>query len=224
MENLVIVGSSGHAKVVIDVVEREGRYRIVGLLDRFRRRGEETLGYPVLGQEEDLAQLRSRHELAGALVAIGDNHVRATVVSQIRAACPDLPFVRAVHPRANIARQVELGEGAVVMAGASVGPGCSVGAFCIVNTNASLDHDSIMGEFASLAPRASTGGNCRIGAHSAIGIGAVVLQGVTIGEQTVLGASATALHDIASFTVAYGTPARSIRTRGPGDDYLKRTR
>ncbi|MFN0164711.1 MAG: transferase, partial [Burkholderiales bacterium] len=36
MDNVIVIGSSGQAKVVIDVVRREGRRNIVGLLDRFR--------------------------------------------------------------------------------------------------------------------------------------------------------------------------------------------
>jgi sugar O-acyltransferase (sialic acid O-acetyltransferase NeuD family) len=220
MDNIVIIGSAGHAKVVIDIVQQEGRYNIVGLLDRHRMVGEETLRYRVLGKEETLPELTKIHSLKGVIVAIGDNFNRSKVVSRVRGICPDLAFVSSVHPKASIATDVSIGEGTVIMAGVSVNSCCSIGRFCILNTNSSLDHDSIMEDFSSLAPRATTGGNCRIGSYSAISIGAVVIHGVHIGNNTVVGAASLVLKPIDSFIVAYGSPAKVIRKRKPGDKYL----
>jgi sugar O-acyltransferase (sialic acid O-acetyltransferase NeuD family) len=220
MDSIVIIGSSGHAKVVIDIVQQEGKYKIVGLLDRYRKAGEETLGYQVLGKEETLAELNKTRSLKGVIVAVGDNFDRAKVVSRVRRICPDLPFVSSVHPKASIATDVSIGEGTVIMAGVSVNPSCSIGRFCILNTNSSLDHDSIMEDFSSLAPRATTGGHCRIGSYSAISIGAVLIRGVHIGNNTVVGAASLVLEPIDSFVVAYGSPAKVIRKRKPEDKYF----
>ena len=220
MDSIVIIGSSGHAKVIIDIVEQEGRYKIAGLLDRNRKAGEQILGYPVLGQEEDLPRLMANHSIRGAIVAIGDNFVRSKVVDRLREVCPQLPFVSAIHPKASVARDVFIGEGTVIMAGVIVNPCCAIGPFCILNTNASLDHDSVMKDFSSIAPRVTTGGNCEIGDYAAVGIGAVLSHGVHIGKHVVIGASATVLKNIDPFKVAYGTPARIIHDRKPGDKYL----
>jgi sugar O-acyltransferase (sialic acid O-acetyltransferase NeuD family) len=220
MDNIVIVGSSGHAKVIIDIVQQAGKFRIVGLLDRFRDVGEKTLGYPVLGKEEDLPELIKAHALTGVIIAIGDNFVRAKVASRIKEISPDLSFPAAVHPTASIAMEVSIGEGTVVMAGVSINPCCSVGQFCILNTHASLDHDSMLEDFASLAPGATTGGTCRIGPYSAIGIGAVLLTAIHVGEHSVIGAGSLVTKSVEPFVVAYGTPARKIRSRQPGGRYL----
>lgn len=220
MDNIVIIGSSGHAKVIIDIVQQEGRYHIAGLLDRFRKVDEQTLGYRILGKEEDLPELTKIHFLKGAIVAIGDNFVRSQVVSRIRELCPGLPFVSAVHPKASIATEVSLGEGSVIMSGVSINPCSSVGQFCILNTNSSLDHDSAMEHFSSLAPGVTLGGNCKIGKYSAISIGAVMIHGVHVGEHSVIGAGSLVIKNIESFVVAYGTPAKIIRSRQPGDKYL----
>lgn len=220
MTNIIVVGSSGHAKVIIDIVQQAGQYQIAGLLDRFRAVGEETLGYQVLGQEEDLPELVARYSIAGAIVAVGDNFNRARVVSRIAEICPDLPFVSAIHPRATIATDVSIGAGSVVMAGAIINPSCTVGRFCILNTRASLDHDSVLGNFASLAPGSIVGGGCRIGEYSAVGIGAVLGHGVRVGEHAVIGAASLLLKPVEAFVVAYGSPARIVRHRQAGDRYL----
>ena len=220
MENIVVIGASGHAKVIVDMVEREGKYRIAGLLDQDRPVGNEALGYEILGKEEDLPRLIEDHSLTGAILAVGDNFTRSKVASAVAAACPGLAFPTAVHPKATVGRDVTVGQGTVVMAGVTVNPCCSIGHFCILNTNASLDHDGVMGDFSSLAPGATIGGDVRIGAFTAVGIGATVVHGVQIGEHTVIGAGSTVLGDVDAYRVAYGTPARIVRDREAGRKYL----
>ena len=77
-----------------------------------------------------------------------------------------------------------------------------------------------MEDFSSLAPRVATGGNCRIGEFSAINIGAVLSNGTSVGEHAVLGAGSTLLEDLASFKMAYGTPAKVVRDRQIGEPYM----
>lgn len=220
MDNIVIIGSSGHAKVIIDIVQKEGKFNIVGLVDPYRAVGEQTLEYSILGKEEDLPELMNDHSLKGVIVAIGDNFIRSKVAAEVKELCPALAFVSTIHPATSIAADVRIGEGSVIMAGATVNSCSSVGRFCILNTNSSFDHDSRMEDFASLAPNVTTGGNCHIDEYSAIGIGAVLTHGIDIGEHTVIGAGSLVMHSIESFVVAYGSPARVVRNRQPGDKYL----
>lgn len=220
MDNIVIVGSSGHAKGVIDIVQRERRFRIVGLVDDFRPVGEQTLGYSILGRKDDLRLLRELHALKCVVVAVGDNVARQKLVEYIGERCPGLGFVSAIHQSASIGIGATIGEGSIVMAGATISPSARIGRHCIVNTRASFDHDSVLADFASLAPGVVTGGNCHVGAFSAICIGAVLVHGVAIGEHSVVGAGSVVTRSIGSFVVAYGSPARAVRTRRAGDKYL----
>lgn len=220
MDSIIIVGSSGHARVVIDIVEQEKRYKIAGLLDGFRAAGEETLGYKILGKEEDLPALVKKHLIKGILIAIGDNFARSTVLDRVQKICPELRLVSAIHPKSAISRDVSIGDGTVVMAGASVNPCSTIGRGCILNTNSSLDHDCNVSDFASLAPGVSVGGTCKIGGFSALGIGAAVIQNISVGEHSVIGAGATVLRNVGDYKVAYGTPAKVIRERPAGEKYL----
>jgi sugar O-acyltransferase (sialic acid O-acetyltransferase NeuD family) len=220
MDCLFVVGSSGHAGVVIDIVEQADRYRIAGLLDDFAAAGETRHGYPVLGRLDELPRLSEEHGAAGIIVAIGDNFARGEVVCRVARLAPKLPFVSAVHPAATLARRVEIGPGAAVMAGAGIGRNSVVGAHCVVNSAASVDHDNVLERFSSVGPGAVTGGRVRIAEFGVVALGARVLEGRRIGAHAVLGASATATHDIPDGVVAYGTPARVVRSRQPGDRYL----
>ena len=218
MREIVVVGGSGHAKVILDILEQANCYRVIGLVDSFKEPGTTLMGYRVLGSEEQILELL-RNGIIGGIVAIGHNWIRSRMVERILQLAPDFEFISAIHPSARIGRDVEIGRGVAIMAGVSVNPGTRIGDFCFLNTNASVDHDNILGEYSCLQPNAATGGNVRIGAFSAISMGATIIHGVSIGRHTVIGAGSTVLSDIPDCVVAYGTPCRVIRGRQPDENY-----
>ena len=220
MGNLIIFGAQYQAKVVIDIVERVGEHKIVGLIDNVKPVGASLLGHNILGVDANLFEIISKYEVTHALVGIGDNFRRWKVAQFLRTNFPTVHIATAIHPSAVIAKDVEIGEGTSVMAGAIINPSCRVGRFCIVNTRASLDHDCVMGDFSTLGPGVVTGGNCSLGRWSAIGIGAALKHGVSVGEHSVVGGGSMVMRNIEPKMVAYGVPARQIRPRRPGDKYL----
>jgi len=215
----VVVGASGHAKVIIDILERQDVCRIVGLIDTFKPPGTTLMGYEVIGPEECIPHLLAGRRITGGIIAIGHNWKRKQVAERIRKSAPELVFVNAIHPSVRIAREVELGSGIAIMAGVSVNPGTRIGDGCFLNTNASVDHDNVLGEFSCLQPNSATGGNVSIGPFSAISIGAAVIHGLSIGAHTVVGAGSTVLADLPDLVIAYGTPCRVIRRRNAEDSY-----
>jgi sugar O-acyltransferase (sialic acid O-acetyltransferase NeuD family) len=219
-KRLFVFGASGHAKVTIDILRLCGGVLIVGLLDDFKPIGFECAGIPVLGSLTDFPALAAEQLDAAMVVAIGDNWRRNKIVERVRALLPTTTFPSAIHPSAQIAADVSIGEGTVIMAGAVVNTGSRIGDFCIVNTRSSLDHDSKMDQYSSLGPAVTTGGNVSIGAYSNVGMGAILLPEVNVGRHTVVGAGALVLKSIPDFMVSYGAPARLIHSRKPGDRYL----
>ena len=217
---VLVIGCSAQARVVLDILEQNPEYQVVGLLDSYRGATEEVLGYRVLGSDEDLPAMVDAGICDSVLVAIGDNWVRGRVVERIKRLIPAVRFVSAIHPFSQISKNVVIGEGTVIMPGVVVNTGCRIGEFCILNTSSSLDHDSVMESFSSLAPRAVTGGTVTIGTYTAVAIGAVISHSIRIGKHTVIGAGATVVRDIPEGVVAYGTPAKVIRKRNPQDPYL----
>jgi acetyltransferase-like isoleucine patch superfamily enzyme len=55
----------------------------------------------------------------------------------------------------------------------------------------------------------------RIGAHAFIGVGAIVLPGVTIGDEAVVAAGSVVVHDVPPATVVAGNPAQIVRAVTP---------
>ena len=220
MQKIYVIGSSGHAKVVIDIIEQGCKYEIVGLLSRDQAAGEFVFGYEILGKQEEIPALLEEYPAEGVFVAVGDNATRAKVAKFLEENVPQLEIVSAIHTSAILGKDVNIGAGTVVMAGTVINPSSKIGQYCIINTRASIDHDCSIGNFTSLAPGVTMGGDCTIGEFCAIGIGATVLHGIQIGEQTVIGAKALVNKNIPPFSVAYGTPAKVVRQRKAGERYL----
>ena len=220
MLNIIVIGSSGHAKVVIDSIEKENKYEIIGLLDRFKDVGSSSFGYKIIGKEEDLPNLIKLYKIEGGFIAIGDNFIRYTVYNKISQNIPQFNFIKVIHPSAQIARDVVIGKGTVILANTTISSEATVGNFCIINNNSSLDHDSKMLDYSSLAPGSSIGGNAKIGLFTAVSLGAKVIHGITIGDHTIIGSGSTVVKNIPKYVVAYGTPAKVIRGRFSGEKYL----
>ena len=217
---LLIVGASGHAKVVLDAVRAAGTLAVAGLVDRDHSEGETVFGAPILGNDREIPRIVRAHDVDCVIIAVGDNWTRAQLVQSLSAEMPSISFATIVHPSTCVAAGVELGEGTVVFAGAVLNAGTRVGRHCIINTNASVDHDGVLGDFVTVAPGATLGGNVTVGEHSTIALGANVIHSVSIGRHTILGAGATAITDLPDQSVAVGLPARVVRSRLPGEPYL----
>jgi len=217
---VAVIGGGGHGSVVIDIIEKLPQFTLVGILDSKLPPGTLILGYPVLGTPDSIKEIACIHDIEGVFIAIGDNWTRSKLVDQIRYQVESLQFPTGIHPSALIGKNVTIGKGTVVMAGAVVNSNSTIGDFCILNTRCSLDHDTYLGDFVSFGPKSCTGGAAAIGSFSAICLGANVIDRITIGEHTVIGAGSTVLHNQPPCIVAYGTPARKIHDRQPGDTYL----
>jgi len=202
---LVVIGASGHAKVVIDIVEREGRYAISHLLDDNQAlHGKTFFGYRVAGAAADIGG----SEKPLAIVAIGDNGVRQRIASALRDS--GIELARAVHPQAQIGRGATVGAGTVVMAGAVVNSDTVVGENVIINTGATIDHDCVIGDGAHIAPGAHLCGGVRVGSGTFVGAGTVIIPGVRVGANAVIGAGSTLLKDVSENARAAGSPAKRL--------------
>lgn len=222
---LVILGSGGHAKSVANVA-LSGGYRLHAFIDSKnkpenpKQNTQTLMGAPVLGDVSELgdAQELMRFHFA---IGVGDNFLREKIYLELSKTFSKLVFPALVHASAVLSAEVDLAEGCVLMPHAVVGPCSQVGRFCLLNTQCSMDHDSTLADFSSLAPGAITGGRVTVKARTAVSLGARVKQGVTLGHDSVLGANSYLDQDLPDCVIAYGTPAKVIRERKPGDPYLK---
>lgn len=220
MEKIIVLGAGGLAKRILDIVERAGDREIVGLIAPGRAVGDRVYGYPVLGDDDQLATIVGRHGVDGAVVAIGDNWRRAAVARAAGAAVPGLRFVSVIHPSAQVARGATIGGGVIVSALAVLDADARVGELAFIDAGAVVCHDAVVGQFASIGSRVAVCGATRVGDYTAIGVGATLIHRVSVGEHTVIGAGSTVTRDVPALSVATGSPARVVRHRQQGEPYL----
>ena len=205
LETIFIFGASGHAKVVIDLVEREGRYAIGGLFDDNQTLwGREVFGYKVLGGIAALAD-----DGSVLLIAIGNNVIRHKLSIVLRQR--GFAFGRAIYPSAAVSRGVTIGQGSVVMAGVVINADTNIGEHVIINTSASVDHDCVVGETAHIAPGVHLCGGVRIGERTLAGAGSTVIPNIRVGCDVVIGAGATVVENVPDHVLVAGTPARIVK-------------
>ena len=223
VRRVMVVGGSGHACCVVDAAQAGSTLEVVAIVDDGTGAdgaSGDVLGVPIVGGTDLVAAWRDDGRIDGVVVGIGDNHTRLAVAQRLSGSVLGVVFDVVVHPTASVAASARLDAGAVVLAGASVGPQAVVAAHALLGAQANLDHDATMAAGSSLGPGALTGGTVSIGRATAVAMGAIVRHGLTIGDDSVLGAGAVLTHSIPDRVVAWGSPAEVKRTRQPGDRYL----
>lgn len=220
MKNILIVGASGHSKMIIDIIHKNKNYNIIGLVDSFKKIGDIIYNYKIIGKVTDVEVLRKELDVYGVVIGIGDNITRKSIKEQIQDVSPKLEFISVIHPSAILTDDIFIPQGTTVMAGVIINADAKIGEFCILNTNSSLGHDSTMANFSSLASGSTIGGNVNIGFCSAICLKASIIHNVNIGNHTVIGAGALVLKSIGDYKQAVGVPIDKIKDRKYNSKYL----
>ena len=189
---LFVLGTGGHAKVVIEAL-RSGGARPYACLDK----GEEGALDGVSPRSVALAN------------GVGTGPARRRLFERFRAKGFRFPPVTAAS--AVVARSAVVDEGAQILTRAVIHPDARIGANAVVNTAAIVEHDCVVGDHAFVGPGAVLCGEVVIGMGAFIGAGAVILPGVRVGADAVVGAGTVATRDVAAGVKVCGVPARSMR-------------
>lgn len=200
---LIIIGASGHGKVVADLAEKCG-YLVKGFLDD-NPKIEEHFGYPVLGEVQIVEEWDAEKDWKTCkfVIAIGENTIRRKIAQRYR----KLQFATLVHPAAVLGKGVCLGAGTVVMAGAVINADAKVGDHCIINTGAIIEHDCMIRDYTHISPGAVVAGTVKIGGMCHIGAGAVVRNNITVCEGVTVGVGAAVVKNILEPGIYVGVPA-----------------
>ena len=209
---ILIIGAGGHALAVWDACLSAG-FTPIGFVDPSQT-SPRVEGLPILSNlsEIDLSEV-------GVALGIGHNFAREQATISLLGKYPGVRMPIVVHQTAWVSPSATLDAGTIVMAQASVGPFATCGRGALLNTAASLDHESQLGDFASLGPGARTGGQVIVGARTMVGLNSGILQGISIGSDAVIGGQSLVRTDIPAETVAFGVPCVPVKTRLATDDY-----
>jgi len=179
VKDIVLIGGGGHCKAVIDVVEQEGRFNIIGIIDKSELCGKKILGYQIIGNDSELNNLVK--QCKSALIAIGQIRSPSSRINLFDAVLR-LGFIlpSVVSPRAYVSQHASIGMGSIIMHDAIVNAGAMVGDNCIINTKSIVEHGAIIGDHCHISTNAVINGDVVIGNGSFIGSGAISKEGIKI--------------------------------------------
>lgn len=201
---LIIIGASGHGKVVADIAIKMNKWKRIAFLDDDDSI-KDSMGLEVIGKTIDFFLYKDE---ADFFVAIGNNSTREKIQEKLIA--EKISIVTLIHPTAVIGTDVEIDIGTVIMAGVVINNSCKIGKGCIINTCSSLDHDNVIEDYVHISPGARTAGNVFIGRSTWLGIGSIVSNNVNICNGCIIGAGAVVVKDIAEPGTYVGVPVRRI--------------
>lgn len=205
---LIIIGAGGHGKVAADCAEDMQAYDSIIFLDS--KKGLEAVNrWPVCGLPENFEQFVNQN--TAFFVAIGHNVTRQIWLEKL--AIQQANIATLIHPSAVIGSDVKITEGSLLLAQTAINIDSHIGAGCIVNTGATIDHDCVIGQCVHIAPGTHLAGNVQLGDRVFSGIGSAIVQGINVGDDCVIGAGATVIDHLPASVTAVGTPARIIKTQ-----------
>ncbi len=169
--SIILIGSGGHCKSCIDIIEQENKYSIAGIIDK-NRSVKSVLGYSILGNDADLLELKNIYDYA--LIVIGQlesPNIRIQLFNRLKLLGFKLPTI--VSSRAYISKHAQLGEGTIVMNDALINASAVIGNNCIINTKALIEHDVVIED------------NCHVSTGAIINGGTILKNGTFIGSNAV---------------------------------------
>lgn len=209
---IIVIGGGGHARVLVDALYCQG-VTVLGFTDAEPEKARQAiLEVRCLGGDDAVLQFKPNEvQLINGLGSVRETSRRQRLFDSFKKM--GYTFFSVIHPSAVVAKDVKLGEGAQIMAGAVIQTGSYIGMNTIVNTKASVDHDCVLGEHVHLAPGVTLSGEVKIGTGVHVGTGATIIHGIDIGRNSLIGAGSLVIRDVPENATVLGVPARVVATR-----------
>lgn len=219
-EKVIVIGASGHGKVIADIILKSGDM-VVGFLDDNPWLPETFIGYPILGSIDAFLEYKEYQ----FVIAIGNASIREKIAYQLYG----VNWYTGIHPSAVVsAIEVSIGEGTVIMANAVINAGTTIGKHCIINSGAIVEHDNRIEDFVHISVGAKLAGTVDIGKSAWIGIGASISNNLSVCANSIVGAGGIVIRSIEEAGTYVGVSAersdkKNKKTRGGGNAHVGNT-
>lgn len=215
VQNIVIFGSGGWAREVLGILEminqQNPSWSILGFLDDDpKKHGSFIAGQQVLGGSDWLADQAKMNVVIG----VGSSLARKRIAEHL--SCHfDVCFPILKHPLAYVGPRVTLGEGTVLHAYSVATVDLNMGRHTLLNIGAMVSHGNQIADYVSIHPHCNVSGDVTLCEGVELGTGTDVIQGISIGNYSILGAGSVVVKPIEAHCVAVGAPAKPIKRFAP---------
>ena len=207
-KKIIIIGAGGHSKVIADIIEKS-KDIVLGFLDDNKEKDVIIIKekqYKVIGKIEECVKIQEENKDIQFVIGIGDNKTRKNIANRYN----NLKYYTAIHPSSQIALDVEIGQGTVIMANTCLNTSAKIGKHCIINTASVIEHDNEINDYVHISPNATLCGTVKIGELTHIGAGATIKNNISICNNCIIGVGAVVVKNIEVCGTYIGTPAKKI--------------
>ncbi|MEG2656746.1 MAG: acetyltransferase [Clostridium sp.] len=210
MKDIVIIGSGGvgrEASLIIQQInDFKPTWNVIGFLDdNPNNLGKVLNGYEVIG---DVNSIKFIDENTYVIIAISNYKVKKNIVSKLNGR---FRFATLIHPRVLIHDFMTVGYGTIIYEGAILTIDINIGEHVIISPKCGIGHDSIIRDYVSLLWNVNISGADIIEEGVLIGSGATVIQNLTVGRESIIGAGSVVVKNVPAYSTAVGIPAKIIR-------------
>ncbi|ENG2092085.1 acetyltransferase [Morganella morganii] len=218
IKDIYIIGSSGHASVITELIEQLNEYKIIGFIDDNKKSGEDFSNYKILGDLSYLIEI-SKTKKINVAIGVGDSNSRESIVNRLNNANIIYPIL--IHPLAIVSKRSSIAQGTIILAKSIVSCNVTIGEHCLLNHACCVDHDCNIRNFVTLCPNVFIAGNVDIGNNVMIGLGCNIIEKIIIGENTYIGAGSCVVSNQTENILAYGNPCKKVRKKEHNDLFFK---
>ena len=207
---MVIIGVNPLTNKVIEIIELENKYEIIGLIDcnendalyQFKSK------YQIYHDISEIKLLNIANPINLGVLCIEDSRLRKVILKKIVETDKNFQFINAIHPTAIIGKNTSLGKGNIIGVKAIINPDSKIKDFCLIKDMVSIGHDTSIGDFVTLNTNATLGGNVIIGRCSILGMSSKILQNISVAKHCIIKDNALVLKDTKEGDTLYGVPAK----------------
>lgn len=206
-KKIIIVGSGGHSRIVIDIAKKL-KFKIQGIVDlNFKlKSNEKIIGSKIIGGIDILK--KNKYKTNYIFLAIGDIKLRTKVYEKLK---KDYKFVNLIDKNSTISKFAKLGKGLLVSPGAIINAEAVVEDNTIINSNSVIEHETIIRKNCNISPNVTIGGRSIIGQNSFIGLGSNIINNIKIGKNVFVGAGCLVVKDVPDNKKVLGIAAKQFK-------------
>ncbi len=206
---VLILGAGRLGRLALDIFSGND-VLVYGFLDENKDlHNTEISEVLVLGDIQDENYLGIIGNKTEVFVAVEHKVAKEKTVKQILEQKKTMP-VNAVHIKAVVSEDADLGHGILIAGGAVINPGAKIGNHSVILSGAVVDTATVIGEYAEIGAGAVINSDVEIGKGAFIGSGAVIVSGVKIGRNARIGAGSVVIEDVKDGKTVFGNPAVAI--------------
>lgn len=205
MEKIYIIGASGFAKEVCNLIFTENLFEVVGFID-YRPQEEYLIyndkKYPIFDESNFL----NNKDLIGVNVVIGMGNPK--IIQKIFENYKKYNFPNIISKYAIVGNDVRFGKGNIVTQNVIFTTNIRVGNGNIFNLSSTVGHDCTIGDFNVVNPAVNVSGGVILGNMNLLGVGSIILQYLIIGNSNVIGGSSLVTKNVEDDKLIIGVPGK----------------